>query len=90
VAVEAGGSWYWFIDELEEEGLEPRLVNPLEARKRMGGNKTDSKDAAGLARLRGCGSFAGGIQKCAFVETANAVVLRKDRYLCGNPSGRSV
>ena len=37
VAVEASGGWYWFIDELEEAGLDARLVNPLEAKKRMGG-----------------------------------------------------
>jgi len=52
VAVEASGGWYWFVDELEQAGLEVRLVNPLEAKKRMGGrNKTDPKDAAGLAML---------------------------------------
>ena len=52
VAVEASGGWYWFVDELEQAGLEVRLVNPLEAKKRMGGrNKTDPKDAAGLALL---------------------------------------
>jgi transposase len=57
VAVEASGSWYWFVDELEQAGLDPRLVNPLEAKKRMGGNKTDPKDAAGMARLLCCGSL---------------------------------
>ena len=53
VAVEASGGWYWFIDELEEAaGLDARLVNPLEAKKRMGGkNKTDKLDAKGLAML---------------------------------------
>ena len=52
VAVEAGGSWYWFVDRLEEAGLDVRLVNPVEAKKRMGGrNKTDELDAAGLAML---------------------------------------
>ena len=52
VAVEASGSWYWFVDELEAAGLEVRLVNPLEAKKRMpAGKKTDSTDAAGLAML---------------------------------------
>lgn len=50
VAVEASGGWYWFIDELEAAGLDARLVNPLEAKKRMGGkNKTDALDAKGLA-----------------------------------------
>jgi len=52
VAVEASGSWYWFVDLLEEAGMDARLVNPLEAKKRMGGrNKTDALDAAGLAML---------------------------------------
>lgn len=52
VAVEAGGSWYWFMDELEAAGLDARLVNPLEAKRRMGGkNKTDKLDAQGLAIL---------------------------------------
>lgn len=52
VAVEASGGWYWFVDRLEEAGLDVRLVNPLEAKKRMAGrNKTDALDAAGLAML---------------------------------------
>jgi transposase len=49
VAVEASGGWYWFVDELEAAGLDMRLVNPMEAKKRMAGqNKTDQLDAAGL------------------------------------------
>lgn len=52
VAVEASGGWYWFMDELEGAGLDARLVNPLEAKRRMGGrNKTDKLDAQGLAIL---------------------------------------
>lgn len=52
IAVEASGGWYWFVDELEQAGLEVHLVNPLEAKKRMSGrNKTDQLDAAGLAML---------------------------------------
>ncbi len=52
VAVEASGGWYWFLDELEAAGLDARLVNPLEAKRRMGGkNKTDKLDARGLAIL---------------------------------------
>jgi Transposase len=52
VAVEASGGWYWFVDRLEEAGLDVRLVHPLEAKKRMGGrNKTDRLDALGLAML---------------------------------------
>ncbi|HEX8713420.1 MAG TPA: IS110 family transposase [Terracidiphilus sp.] len=52
VAVEASGGWYWFFDELEAAGMDARLVNPLEAKRRMGGkNKTDKLDAKGLAIL---------------------------------------
>jgi transposase len=52
VAVEASGGWYWLMDELEAAGLDARLVNPLEAKKRIGGrNKTDKLDARGLAIL---------------------------------------
>ncbi len=52
VAVEASGSWYWFVDRLEEAGLDVRLVNPVLAKRRMGSrNKTDELDAAGLAML---------------------------------------
>ena len=52
VAVEASGSWYWFVDRLEAAGLDVRLVNPVLAKRRMGGkNKTDELDAAGLAML---------------------------------------
>lgn len=58
VAVEAGGSWYWFMDELEAAGLDARLVNPLEAKHRMGGkNKTDKLDAQGLAILLRSGTL---------------------------------
>jgi len=52
IAVEASGGWYWFVDELEQAGLEVHLVNPLEAKKGVRGrNKTDKLDAAGLAML---------------------------------------
>jgi len=58
VAVEASGGWYWFVDELEAAGLDARLVNPLEAKKRMGGrNKTDELDARGLALLLRSGTL---------------------------------
>jgi transposase len=40
------------MDELEAAGMDARLVNPLEAKRRMGGrNKTDPIDARGLAIL---------------------------------------
>jgi len=52
MAVEASGSWYWFIDLVEAAELDARLVHPLEAKKRMGGrNKNDRLDAKGLAML---------------------------------------
>ena len=52
VALEASGSWYWLVDEMEAAGLEPRLVDPRQAKQRMGGrNKTDELDALGLALL---------------------------------------
>jgi transposase len=52
IAVEASGSWYWFVDELETAGLDVRLVNAQKAKSRMSGrNKTDELDAAGLAML---------------------------------------
>ena len=58
VAVEASGSWYWFVDELEEAGFDVHLVHALEAKKRIGGrNKTDRKDATGLARLLATGTL---------------------------------
>jgi hypothetical protein len=28
-------AWCWFVDRLEQAGLDVRLVNPLEANKRM-------------------------------------------------------
>jgi transposase len=58
VAVEASGGWYWFVDALEEAGLEPHLANPLEAKKQMPGrNKTDKLDARGLATLLRVGTL---------------------------------
>ena len=53
VAVEATGSWYWLVDELEAAGLVPHLAQPFAA-KRMGGpgsKKTDGVDARALATL---------------------------------------
>lgn len=52
VAVEATGSWYWMIDEMEKHGLKPKLTNPRKAKLMMGEvNKTDKLDAGGLALL---------------------------------------
>jgi transposase len=52
IAVEASGSYSWLVDEMERSGHQPRLCNPLEAKRRMGlTNKTDKLDAKGLAIL---------------------------------------
>jgi transposase len=53
VAVEAMGSWYWIIDEIEQAGLVPVLVHPRKAKLMMGMiNKTDKLDVHGLNRLQ--------------------------------------
>lgn len=58
VALEAGLNWMWMVDQIEKAELEPRLTNPLEAKKRIGGvNKLDSKDAAGLLTLLRSGTL---------------------------------
>jgi transposase len=53
IALEASGHYYWIVDEMEAAGHCPRLVHPLEAKKRMGktGKKTDKVDANGLGIL---------------------------------------
>jgi transposase len=53
IALEAGGHYYWIVDEMESAGHNPRLVHPLEAKKRMGktSKKTDQVDAKGLGIL---------------------------------------
>jgi transposase len=53
IAVEASGHYYWIVDEMEAAGHHPRLVHPLEAKKRMGktSKKTDKVDAKGLGVL---------------------------------------
>jgi len=58
VAVEATGNWYWIIDEIEQAGLEPRLVHPRKAKLMMGMiNKTDRLDVHGLNRLQRAGTL---------------------------------
>ena len=52
IAVEASGSYSWLVDEMERSGHQPKLCNPLEAKRRMGlTHKTDKLDARGLAIL---------------------------------------
>jgi transposase len=58
VAVEATGNWYWIIDEIEQAGMQPRLVHPRKAKLMMGQiNKTDKLDAQGLNRLQRNGTL---------------------------------
>jgi transposase len=58
VAVEATGNWHWIIDEIEQAGLQPRLVQPRKAKLMMGQiNKTNKLDAQGLNRLQRNGTL---------------------------------
>ena len=58
VAVEATGNWYWIVSEIEQAGLQPRLVHPRKAKLMMGMiNKTDKLDVAGLNRLQRTGAL---------------------------------
>jgi transposase len=53
VAVEATGNWYWIVEEIEQAGLQPKLVHPRKAKLMMGLiNKTDKLDAHGLNQLQ--------------------------------------
>jgi transposase len=53
VAVEATGSWYWLVDEIEAAGLVPHLAQPFAAKRMLGAGskKTDNVDARCLATL---------------------------------------
>jgi transposase len=52
IAVGSVGNWYWLIDEMEEAGHIPTLVNAGKAKLMTGNiNKTDKLDARGLAVL---------------------------------------
>jgi len=58
VAVEALGSWYWIVEEIEQAGLRPMLVHPRKAKLMMGMiNKTDKLDVHGLNRLQRNGTL---------------------------------
>lgn len=58
VAVEATGTWYWVVDEIERAGLEPLLVHARKAKVMLGCvNKTDRLDARGLNRLQRVGTL---------------------------------
>jgi transposase len=58
VAVETVGNWYWVVDEVEQAGCAPRLVNARVAKLMMGQvNKTDKLDARGLNLLQRAGTL---------------------------------
>ncbi len=58
VAVEASANWYWIVDEIEEAGMVPHLVDPGKAELMMGAvHKTDKLDAKGLNRLQRAGTL---------------------------------
>lgn len=58
VALEATANWYWIVDEIEQAGLEPRLVHPRKAKLMMGlVNKTDKLDTHGMNRLQRNGTL---------------------------------
>ena len=60
VAIEATANWYWIVEEIEQAGLEPRLVHPRKAKLRMGLiHRADQLDAHGLKRARGFDKGAG-------------------------------
>jgi transposase len=58
VAVEALGSWYWIVEEIEQAGCRALLVHPRKAKLMMGLiNKTDQLDVHGLNRLQRNGTL---------------------------------
>ena len=58
VAVETIGNWYWIVDEIEQAGMEPKLVHAHKAKMMLGSiNKTDKLDARGLNKLQQTGTL---------------------------------
>src|SRR5436853_7530642 len=58
VAVETVGNWYWIVDEIEEGGGKPQLVNARLGKRMMGKvNKSDKLDAKGMNRLQRTGTL---------------------------------
>lgn len=58
VAIETIGNWYWIVDEIEQAGMEPRLVHARKAKMMFGCiNKTDKLDAKGLNVLQRVGTL---------------------------------
>jgi transposase len=58
VAVETVGNWYWIADEIEDAGMQPRLVHAHKAKLMLGSvNKTDKLDTRGLNKLQRAGTL---------------------------------
>lgn len=58
VALEATANWYWILEEIEQAGLRPLLVQPRKAKLMMGLiNKTDKLDVHGLNLLQRNGTL---------------------------------
>jgi hypothetical protein len=52
VALEATGSWYWLVDEMEEAGLIAHLAQPFAARRMLGaGSNRIQEDRRGRCTL---------------------------------------
>jgi len=52
IALETSGCYYWMVDEMERAGHVPQVAHALTAKRRMEGrNKTNDRDAKGLAML---------------------------------------
>jgi transposase len=52
IALEAGGTYYWLVEEIERAGHQPHLAHPLDCRRRMGTKKkTDVIDATELGKM---------------------------------------
>ena len=58
VAVETTGSYYWIVDEIEEAGMVPLLVNARKAKARLADeNHSDKLDVRGLLMLMAIGKL---------------------------------
>lgn len=58
VAVETIGNWYWIVDEIEQAGMQAKLVHAHKAKLMMGAiNKTDKLDARGINKLQRAGTL---------------------------------
>ena len=58
MAVEVTGNWYWIVDEIEQAGLQPRLVHARKVKVMSGCiNKTDRSDVRGVNWLQWVGTL---------------------------------